>query len=586
MNEEPIHNGYDLHFDEREIVATTFGDLLDVTGLIFGKALNEDAPSWNGVTALPLYRHQRTLVNQMMAKEIAFRQGYRVDDDTFFSRYAFLGDKEATGKSWTTVAYIQACKAAALHAAQEQCYLNQLSDTNFYSIRRIQHQHQTNLIIVPNTHIHQWAELLEQANNLNYLIVRRHSTIQSEDLVERIRNNDCVLVPNTLYPALCQRLGDFQWTRCFIDDWSACQLQKYQVVNHRRFHNSLPVQFTWILTHDWFPFMFSDVRIDNWYMQAFIDNMAEPIPVAVRNFFERQKLYGSLPPNGRSLLFEFICAHPQRGHLVLLCSDEYIKTSMAIAEPTKTIIPYCGDTLVRILVSLFSQKLGEQLIAGNYIKALEMVGAQFVPRLEDVTLQRPVDLTEACPICFEELQLPTITNCCGSAFCARCLFQACQTSVSTRCPCCRGTLNGQRLKVIASKPAVPPSPHPCKLDALVAALKARPNGRHLVYFPLEPMYGSLRAALRVADLNFDCLLGGRQTVLRKLENFNRGHTDILILFNRQQILMARNLQSVSAIFIYPDMYQAGQNNIIETDIIRLTKTEPLEIVEFRDMAGQ
>lgn len=577
MNEEPIHNGYDLLFDDREIVATTFRDLLDVTGLVFANMVTDESPTWNGQTDLPLYQHQRSLVKEMMSRENAFRQGLRLGADTFFSRYAFLGDKEATGKSWTTVAYIQACKEA--NETQEQSYLNQLSDTNFYSIRRIQHQQQTNLIIVPNTHIHQWAELLEQANNLRYLIVRRNSTIQSEDLMERIRNNDCVLVPNTFYPALCQRLVDFQWTRCFIDDWSACQLQRYQVVNHRRFHSILNAQFTWILTHDWFPFMFSDVRIDNWYMQSFIDNIGENVSIEVRSFFERQKLYSSLPPNSRSLFFDFICAHPQRGHLVVLCANEFIKSSMAILEPTKTIMPYCGDTLVRIIVSLFSQKLGEHLITGNYIKALEMVGAQFISHIEDAALQRPVDLTEACPICFENLETPTIANCCGAAFCARCLFQACQTSVSSRCPCCRGTLNGQRLKVISTRPEAPPTPHPCKLDVLITAIRARPNGRHLVYFPLEPMYGALRAALRAADLNFDCLLGGRQTVQRKLEQFNRGQTDILILFNRQQILMARNLRSVSAIFIYPDI---NQNNIIETDIIRLTKTEPLEIIGFRN----
>jgi hypothetical protein len=574
MNEaEEQNNGYDRHYADREIVATTFRDLLGVTGQVFSNALTEDAPSWTGETALPLYQHQRTLVASMIERETAFRQGHCVGNDTFFSRYAFLGDKEATGKSWTTVAYIQACKASG---TAEQSYLNQLSDTNFYSIRRIQHHQQTNLIIVPNTHIHQWTELLEQAGNLNYLIVRRNNTIQSEDLVERIRNNDCVLVPNTLYNALCQRLAEenFQWTRCFIDDWTTCQLQRLQ-----RCNNNLSSQFTWILSNDWFPFLFSDVRIDNWYMQAFIDNLGDAASKATRSFFERQKLYGSMPPPARSLFFDFICAHPQRGHLVVLCTDEFIQTSMAIAPPTNTIIPYCGDTLVRILVSLFSQKLGETLITENYIKALEMVGAQFTSTLEAATLQRPVDLAESCPICFDDLQVPTITNCCGAAFCARCLFQACQTSVSSRCPCCRGNLNGQRLTVIATRPVAPAAAHPCKLDTLIAALKARPNGRHLIYFPLEPMYGPLRAALKAADLNFDCLLGARQTVQKKMDRFNRGATDILILFNRHQILAARNLTSVSAIFFYPD-------NIVETDKIRLSGTKPLEIVGFRDMAGQ
>ena len=322
--------------------------------------------------------------------------------------------------------------------------------------------------------------------------------------------------------------------------------------------------------------------MDNWYMQAFIDNLPPTVNPSVRNFFDRQTSYGNLPPGQRSLLFDFICTHPNRGHLVVLCADEFIKESISVQPPINTIIPYCGDNLTRILVALFSQRLGSTLIAGDYFKALEMVGAQFVRCHEELVLQRPIDLDEPCPICFETLKLPTITNCCNYAFCASCLFQACQTSVSSRCPCCRGTISGQRLSVIAQRPVPEVPPHPCKLDSLVQELRARPNGQHIIYFPFENMYGSLRNALRAAELNFDVLLGGRQAVQRKLERFSRGSLDILILLNRQHILLARNQSTVNTVFIYPD-------SIFETDKIRLLstsqwigRTQPLEVVSFRE----
>ena len=570
-------NGYDRPFTEVEIINTRFSDLITITGDIWAKSLNQQSDRWTGDTMLPLYNHQRALINEMIQRENALRTGWAIGNEAFFSRYAFLGDKEATGKSWTAVAYIQACKAAP---SPRQGYLHQLSTTSFYSLRLEQHQRQTNLIIVQNTHMHQWSELLEQSGNLDYLIIRRNNVIQSEDLLERIRNNDCVLVPNTLYAALNRRLQNenFQWTRCFIDDWTTAHLRD---VRGRRYDNHINVQsqFTWILTHNWFPFLFSDVHFENWYMQSFIENLPSSVSTDVRSFFANQQLRPAIPPMPRSPLHDFITNHNSRALLVVLCSDDFINESLAICNTKNIITPYCGDSLTRILVALFSNRLGDALLVGDTVRALEQVGATFVEPTDFVATER-TNLEEPCPICFDDLHIPVVTNCCQRTFCARCLFQACQTSQTTRCPTCRGTLNGQRLQAIIHRPVPDALPHPNKVEVLVRELKARPNGRHLIYFPLEQMYGHLRNALRAADLNFDVLSGSRQVMQRKADQFSRGSTDILILLNKQHILFMKHVPAITTIIIYPDTIDTADKVRLLSRAQCIGRIEQLELIQF------
>lgn len=578
-DEDEGRNGYEIPFRTTDLVyRNTINDIIKINTPIFEQALNVNSPKWKGATFLNLYDHQRALIKEMMDREMALRTGLVIGEDVLYSQFAFLGDKPATGKSWTTVGYIKACKDARhlMHAT----YLNQLSQEKIFSVRRTVHNYQTNLILVPSVLLQQWRTLLDEEEGLTYTCIRRNSQINDADLVENIRAVDVVLVPNTLFPALCDRLLNerFQWTRVFIDDWTAIPLTISRAI--------LLSQFTWLLTGTWVPFLFSDVHYNMWYMQALINAVPESASSDMKVFFgELIARPPGEPPNSRSFFSAYINNHPNRDRLVVKCTDEFLRQSINISEPRTTIIPYCGDTILRFLYALCSIGLRTTLDAENYVHALELVGATFMSGDEwankkEKILRREVHM-DACPICFDEIGMPTLTPCCQNFFCAKCLLQSCQTSKTNVCPTCRSQISGQRLIVVHDR-ADQPRPYLKKIECLVQELKARPNGSHIIYFPCEPMYGLLRSELRAADLNFDVLTGSRDVVRRKTERFIQGSTDIIVIFNRHQILNI-NLPNVTTIFIYPDTI----DNIDKMRLIHRTqqigRTEPLEIVQFNEM---
>ncbi len=573
-DEDEGRNGYEIPFNESDLVyRNTVNDIINVTKPIFDNSLNVDSPKWKGATFLHLYDHQRALVREMMERETALRNGLRIGSDTVYSHFAFLGDKAATGKSWTTVGYIKACKDAG--ALQQCTYMQQLSQTNIFSVRHIVHNHQTNLILVPSVLLQQWRSVLDEEEGLTYMCIRRNSQINCEELVDNIRAVDIVLVPNTLFPALCDRLLEvqFQWTRTFIDDWISIPLTQTRA--------TLLSQFTWLLTGDWFPFLFSDIHYNMWYMQTIANSIPEYASPDMRAFFADLL---ARPPNNiparRSFFYAYVNNHPNRDQLVVKCSDEFLQLSINIREPQLTLIPYCGDSILRFLYAPCSRGLKAALDAANYNRALELVGATFMNDDDWNTYKQTIRPTQmdACPICFDEIEIPTLTSCCQNFFCAKCLFQVCQTSGRNTCAICRGIINGQRLIVVSNR-VEEAKPYLKKVDCLVRELKERPRGAHLIYFPCEPMYGLLRTKLRDAELNFDVLTGTREMVRRKTERFILGRTDIIVIFNRHQILNI-NLPNVTTIFIYPDTI----DNIDKMRLIHRTqqigRTEPLEVVQF------
>ena len=204
----------------------------------------------------------------MRTREHGLRTGIQINPtSTFYSQFGFLGDPESTGKSWTTLGYITACKRqpAPLHSHA----LHYASKANIFSIERTPvSTRQRNLIIVPSSLLSQWAALFARQEELNYLIIRRRNQLDVESFIEQLGDYDAVIVPHTLYNALYEKLlpHNYVWTRCFIDDWTSIPLTITR--------SSIRAEFTWILTGNWFPFFFCDDYITNIHMN-YLKNISQ-----------------------------------------------------------------------------------------------------------------------------------------------------------------------------------------------------------------------------------------------------------------------------------------------------------------------
>lgn len=557
-------NGYEFPFTPNELLGGgTLSDIISTTEKIFNKVIKESDERWAGSLDLPLYDHQRAVIKAMIDRETALRQGIvGEDNDLFFSQYAFLGDDVSTGKTWAALGFIQAAKTTIKPSS---LYLNQRSQINCWSFKACHQQEnqQTNLVIAPLNVCSVWAELLQRQTQLTYIVIRRKNFINAEDILAQIRSVDVVIVPNTLYLELNQRLLQerFTWTRAFIDDWTSIPLTQTRA--------TINAQFTWILTSAWYHFLFEHNYHNIWYWQRLISMVPPNANTNMRSFLTKildqpRDLFAS--PGSRSLFTRFITNNLYRDHLIVRTDEEFIKKSINIQEPEIIEMIYSGDKVMQFLYSLAGRGVRQYIEQERFDRALELVGATIHSTEawnttdKALILRCPDTANDCCPICFEDASMPVLTNCCQKLFCTACLFRCCQAKGDQTCPTCRGHIRGQLLHAIYDIP-VQPKLAPLKVEALISALKEASGQPTLLYFPSEPFYGLLRQQLREADLNFEVLSGGRDIIRRKLERFKEGKIDILIFFNRNQILNAE-FPFIKMLAIYPD-------DISQTDRARI-----------------
>jgi hypothetical protein len=596
-------NGYELQHSRQalDIISThtSIDSSLDLLDKICRRSVTASSPRWTGTCSLTLYDHQRALLGEMREREHILRSGATVPassgatvpassgsevstsnpetKDIFYSRYAFLGDGSATGKSWTAVAYMAACKAQPLNAPT--AYLHQLSQLYTFSVRKKPSAlGEHNLVIVPSAQMSQWTRLLERQDDLHVYIVKKRSVFQADDFMDRVRRADVTLVSSTNYADLAQKAleNQFLWTRCFIDDWQQISLPIQRT--------TVMAEFTWLLTQSWVYYLLYNSEYLN---NIIFNNLFIDIPPHLHGDvgqYLNLMTSGIGYPASQSIFNSFVTNHPNRDLLVVRSTYEFLSKSIAVKPAKNTYVFYCGDPIVRFLLAPHSSNLRRILALGDYVKALNMVGATILseaewPRSKETLIRRANFTMDDCPICYEKPTMPTITGCCQTAFCVHCLFSTCQISGTNHCPMCRSSIHGTKLTTIHTLLPEPAKPFPKKMDVLIQEITNRPNGRHLLYFPAEAMYGQLRAALKEAHINCSVATGTREQITRKLDNFRNGRTDVLIVFNRAHILHM-DLPEVTTIFIYPDTVQEIDKSRLVLNTQCIGRKEPLEVIQF------
>lgn len=544
----------------------------EILNKVCERSVTEGSIRWTEQFPLSLYSHQRALVYEMRERENALRVGIPINNSsTLYSQFGFLGDSESTGKSWTTLAYITACKRQS--APPKPHVLQHMSQLNIFSVERTQQAQtvQNNLIIVPSALLSQWTALFARQNELNYLILRRKNQLNAPDFMEQLPTYDAVIVPHTLYNSLYEKLlpHNYQWTRCFVDDWTSIPLTITR--------SAICAEFTWLLTGNWYPFFFST----NYIMREELPENSHPDLGKLLINLSQHHLYGGFP--SRSLFVQFVNQHPDRHHLIVRTSQSFLKVSLAMIPPRNTLVFYCGDTILRFLLSMNARSLGPILERGDYLRALQKVGTRIISSAEwDTSVSsefRPTISMDICPICLDRPRIPTITHCCQNVFCADCLFKSCRSNLTTGCPTCRAPIHANQLVAIHDAPRDEQKPFPKKLDVLLQELKSRPNGRHIIYFPAENLYPLLRNALRAEGFRYDVLKGSHIQILKKANQYRNGEINVLVVFSRHALVHIE-LPQTTTVFIYPDVITEIDKTRIISNCQSIGRTRPLEIVEF------
>ena len=224
--------------------------VIDSLKSIFSASLKEhvinQAPNRFG--NFVLYSHQRALIEEMRNRETAFRNGV----SKLYSRFAILGDPIGTGKTISSLAYIATCKRVQIPSISPQLHIQ--STTNFFSMINTISNTKTNLFVLPNMDLPVLKDILENQDQLTYRIIRKLNHINPE-LINDLPNIDLIVVPVSQYSVFSQYMIDNNiiFDRCFFENTDNIFLNMS--------NNHLISNFTWLITHNWFNFIFPETNL-------------------------------------------------------------------------------------------------------------------------------------------------------------------------------------------------------------------------------------------------------------------------------------------------------------------------------------
>jgi hypothetical protein len=543
----------------------------------------------------PLLPHQNSLITALWDRESSLRSGTTINGEVMFSKVGIIADPINTGVFETMLSYIKHCKSRP--QKHTTIVMHPYSNSNVFSIMPASEStHNCNLIIINNNYLPFLKKILDSQTELTSLIIKRQNQL-TEELLHLLPNTDILIVPMTQALNAINYTIEHNYTfhRCFIEDQAALNIiGRPHVQRNNRFDNELRsrelfqpcAEFTWLITEHWSKMIWPDLEFADLeiVLEQMLNEVLPNAPQTMRDYIQFEKLF-SHPINHRSLLYRYVTFHPHVNSIIVLSDINAIKESLNITSEQSRVIKYGHDDPLHIVHSLISSTVGDQLHNGNIIGAVQSIGAQILSpevwSVEKYSYIRQETDEDACPICYEQIAYPTVTECCRKLFCAACIIKSCRVNNVCICPMCRQHLYGNRLITVASLPTPPNYIHPHKIKALISYLELNRNKPTVIYFPFEPRLNKLKACAKLANLQLEILTGTRFDCQRKITQYN-ANGGILVITDIKQ-LHGCQLPSTAILILYQDKVAPSIQQILRMHTYGLAL--PLEVVVFVEDAA-
>ncbi len=525
-----------------------------------------------------LLNHQNQLLTALYNREKNLRSGESYHGEMFFSKLGVIADPINTNLFQTLLAYIKHTKSNP--HSHTTLMMHPFSTSQVFSIIPAhESNHNCNLLIVSNNFLATIRGLLENQEDINYIILKRQNQLNDE-LINTLNNTDLLIVPASQAINTLNLFSNSAYTfhRCFIQDSAALSTIAREMAPPRS-------EFTWILTEHWSRLIWPDLDFNDLEstLERTIRDILPNAPQTMEDYIQFEKMFS--PTIGtRSLLYRYLIFHPLVHTLIVLSEPLMIAESMNIGAGTRTTLKYSYDEPLQIVHSILSSIVGNQLGRNDILGAITSVGAQILS--PDIWSQdkaayiRDEQDEESCPICYEKLTYPTVTECCRKLFCAQCILSSCRAGQSCICPMCRGQIHGNRLLVVAELPKKQDYLYDDKLTTLVKYVEQNQNRPTVVYFPFEPRLGRLKAKAKKLNITLEILNGSRYDSQKKINRFNNNGGTLIVTDIKQ--LHGYHLPSIAVLILYPDNTAPSVQRILRTHAYSLAL--PLEVVVFEEDA--
>jgi hypothetical protein len=272
---------------------------------------------------IPLRPHQLAMIHSMREKERVCTEGFEIDNEMHYSQLAILGDKVGSGKTLMTLGYISHLKNNPLNNVFSR--IHTVSQATFWSKKPVYLNECSGntLIIVPHTLYHQWKHSIQQQTNLSFFEVKTTKALEKADFASLIKTRDVTLMSNTIIKQfmLDPSRENIQWSHIYFDEVDSIQ-----------FTSTVPMpkaNFYWLITATWPNFLFQGLYMymSNGYLNQRALAGLHPDLVAILQqdqVTSGTNYYSRYDVKSHNFFSEFLTKHPNRGHLVLRTSTEFI----------------------------------------------------------------------------------------------------------------------------------------------------------------------------------------------------------------------------------------------------------------------
>ena len=589
---------------------------------------------------IPLRPHQLAMIQGMREKEEICVKGFSIKGETHYSQLGILGDKVGSGKTLMMLGYLSDLKSreqASLSTVFSRIHVN--SRSTFWSEKpvHVPECSGNTLIIVPHTLFHQWKHAIQQQTTLSFLDVRTTKTIDKPDFATLIKQRDVTLMSNTIiryYMGAAER-EKIHWSRIIFDEVDSVHITSTVQMP--------PANFYWLITATWANFLFQGLYI--YISEAFLNRRAGTLhPELVLLLHQDQVTHGNnyysrYDIKSHSFFSEFLSNHPNRGHLVLLTSKEFMEQSWRCPATVENRIVCESPISHRIIAQYVNAEIQELLHAGDVQGALEKLGVNntsqsslitalcesrekeldrltktlaFKETMEYATpaakelaivslkskitsLRDQIDSLkdrilhvekEICAICYSEPTIPTLVMCCSRLFCGECIIQCIQRN--PLCPMCRAPLDYKNLRQITSNDdsmntkvnevVTAVIKKPSKKEALLTLITegARTNARFLVFNRYDNPFLEIEGELLSRGIKVATVKGNKDHISIVLKKFEKGEIQVLLM-NSTQAGAGMDLKSATHIVLMHVMKSEEERQIVGR-AMRLGRTEPLNLV--------
>lgn len=574
--------------------------------------LNENSPQAEQPKKIKIKMKHHQLASLYYANKLETDKYFNVDDRKIETSIGVIADKVGSGKSLIVLSIIanQKILKKTLCSYRSDGYINTIKkneDTESID---------TNVIVVPHGLIKQWQKYIEQHTSLSFITVNNKKTFEPvKKNLNKLNDYDITLVSSTKYNDFASLFIRYlQYThlyetikvsRLFIDETDSIKIPSCK---------KLYASFYWFITSSYRRLLKPDGEIKYENSQGQLSNYYN----YSLGYFKRVVVNGI---NSRGFIREVLCkfsiiAPNVSSQLIIKNSDKFIESSFKIEQPNIIKIICKNPISLNILSGVISNNILSHINAGDVQGAIEKLNCTKVDEsnliktatkeLENNIANKKIEYemkskmiyssesakkkslenidnkikelehkkksiidrlneNKICPICYDEINNCSISNCCKSSFCFECL--SVWLSQNKNCPLCRTPINVNDLIVITNKKKKKSKDE--LLDKIehirdIIENKIKEDSKVLIFSEYDNTFNQITNILEENNIKYGRLMGQGSVISSKVNSFKEDSPDSIkaLMLNSNYFGSGLNLENATDLIIYHNMNEELTQQVI------------------------